>query len=110
VNIYDFTQLATYFGATNATWDMGDFDYDGSVGIADFGLMRSAFGQTYISGGGPFVARSGGGSPGFQASGGGSLVAMDGAVPEPGALILLAGGGLTACIAGLLRRRRNRSR
>jgi autotransporter-associated beta strand protein len=120
VTIADFTQLATYFGASSATWDMGDFDYDGSVGISDFGLMRSAFASTYASGGGPFAARSGG-SPGkplaassggaFQASGGGGPAPMDdGSVPEPGTLVLLAGGGLTACIAGLLRRRRNRGR
>ena len=44
--------------------------------------------------------------PALDTSPGGGLAPMaDGSVPEPGTLVLLAGGGLTVCIAGLLRRR-----
>ncbi|MEM1013074.1 MAG: Ig-like domain-containing protein, partial [Planctomycetota bacterium] len=46
VDLADFGILRANFGSTNSLFAQGDFNYDGSVDLADFGLLRSSFGQT----------------------------------------------------------------
>ena len=41
--ISDFIDLASHFGASSATWQMGDVNYDGSVTISDFIDLASNF-------------------------------------------------------------------
>jgi hypothetical protein len=33
VNLTDFNRLASNFGAINAVWSQGDFNYDGNVNL-----------------------------------------------------------------------------
>jgi hypothetical protein len=101
VDIADFGLLRANFGASSGvTWDMGDFTYDGTVDINDFGRLRAAFGDSL-----PAVATPS--APAGLAAVQPRGLSGHGAVPEPGTWVLLAGGLLTACTAGLLRRRRS---
>jgi hypothetical protein len=85
----DFNLLASNFGKlTGATWGQGDFNFDGQVGPADFNLLASNFG---LNDGG--ITQQGG------------LAAALTAVPEPGAVSVVAIGGASAA----MRRRRRRS-
>ncbi|MGA2502429.1 MAG: PEP-CTERM sorting domain-containing protein, partial [Tepidisphaeraceae bacterium] len=100
VDIADFGLLRANFGASSGvTWDMGDFTYDGTVDINDFGRLRAAFGDSL-----PAVATPS--APAGLAAVQPRGLSGHGAVPEPGTWVLLAGGLLTACTAGLLRRRK----
>ncbi|MEM1012113.1 MAG: PEP-CTERM sorting domain-containing protein [Planctomycetota bacterium] len=87
VDLADFGILRANFG-TDAGWAGGDFDGDGSVSLADFGLLRSSFGFDRETG-------DRAGSLTFPA-------ALAATVPEPTSLGLLLCGGLM----GLRRRRR----
>ncbi len=44
MNLADFNRLASYFGATGATYSQGDINYDGLVNLADFNLLSGRFG------------------------------------------------------------------
>jgi hypothetical protein len=91
VNLADFNVLATNFGATGATWQRGDFNFDGTVNLNDFNALAANFGQTIA--GGPGV------TPGDWA-------ALGAAVPEPGTAGAMVA---AATLAGLRRRRRLRA-
>ena len=73
VDINDLTKVLTNYNATGKTWNDGDFNSDGKVDINDLTIVLTQYNQSLSS----------------SATG----IA---AVPEPGALILLAG-GLSAC-------------
>jgi hypothetical protein len=85
VNLSDFNKLASNFGLTGKNWTDGDFNYDGTVNLGDFNLLAGNFG---LSAAGSQV------TPQDWAN-------LAAAVPEPGALGLIATAGL-----GMLRRRR----
>ncbi len=76
VSLDDFTALASNFGGTGS-WIQGDFNFDGNINLDDFTPLAANFGL------------SAGDAP------------RGGAVPEPGAISLIAAAGM-----GLLRRRR----
>jgi hypothetical protein len=44
VNFTSFMRLTQHFGQTNAGWDAGDFNFDGTVNTADFNLMAANYG------------------------------------------------------------------
>lgn len=44
VGLSDFSVLKTHFGDADATFEEGDFDLDSEVDLADFGLIKSSFG------------------------------------------------------------------
>lgn len=46
VNLNDFNQLASNFGAANSVWTQGNFNYDNVTNLNDFNLLASNFGQT----------------------------------------------------------------
>jgi hypothetical protein len=74
VDINDLTVVLSHFGRTGATWSTGDFTGDGTVDVNDLTIVLSHFGQTA-----------------------GAAAAAMAAVPEPGAVMLLA-----AALIGLL--------
>ncbi|MEM7806637.1 MAG: dockerin type I domain-containing protein [Planctomycetota bacterium] len=84
VDLADFGILRANFGSTSGTFMTGDFNGDGNVDLADFGILRANFGT----------------------SSGSDIAALDAwystVVPEPTTLALAGLGGLA-----LLRRRRN---
>lgn len=75
VNIADFGILQTNFNQSGKHWQDGDINGNGTVNIADFGILQTNFNQTLP-----------------PAPGGGAGVG--GAVPEPGSMVLLAIGSL----------------
>ncbi|MEM1011703.1 MAG: dockerin type I domain-containing protein, partial [Planctomycetota bacterium] len=83
VDLADFGILRANFGTSMSTFEMGDFNGDGNVDLADFGILRANFGATS----------------------GSDIAALDAwyvtVVPEPTTLALAGLGGLA-----LLRRRR----
>jgi hypothetical protein len=82
VGFTDFMRMTQHFTqSTGATWDEGDFNYDGSVNFADFALLKPNYGLTL----GPTVDPAA--SP----------------VPEPGALVL----GVAGFWLMLLRRKQH---
>ena len=74
--------LASHFGATDAFWSDGDFNYDGRVNLQDFNRLASNFG---LSAAGPEVTPQ-------------DWAALAASIPEPGA------GPLVGFLAILLRR------
>ncbi len=46
VNLADFGILRANFGQAGQSFDTGDFNLDGTVDLADFGILRSKFGQS----------------------------------------------------------------
>ncbi len=44
VNLADFGLLRAGFGSGTGLWTSGDFNYDGNTNLADFGILRSTFG------------------------------------------------------------------
>jgi hypothetical protein len=84
VNVDDYNTLRSYYGATNATWEMGDFNYDGVVNADDYNILRAFYNQTVPA------------APGLDG--------VAGAVPEPATMALLGLGALCA-----LGRRKNRA-
>ena len=89
-SIADFIQLAAHFGQSDATWQNGDINYDGSVTIADFIELAAHFGTSYSGESIPI-------SPGDAQQ----LSAFSANVPEPNCLIAAAIG---AFVTGLTRR------
>jgi hypothetical protein len=45
VNFTSFMRLTQNFTRTNAGWDAGDFNFDGSVNTADFNLLAPNYGS-----------------------------------------------------------------
>jgi hypothetical protein len=82
VNVDDYNTLRGYYGVTNATWEMADFNYDGVVDATDYNILRGYYNQSLPA------------APDM-------LMSAADAVPEPVTLAVLAIGGL-----GLLLRRR----
>ena len=75
VDINDLTIVLSHFGQTGATWTQGEFTGSGTVDVNDLTIVLAHFGQTLGTAGGASFS----------------------AVPEPGAVALLAAG-----VAGLL--------
>jgi hypothetical protein len=71
VDINDLTIVLAHFGQTGTTWTKGEFTGDGTVDINDLTIVLARFGQSS-----------------------GSSAAGISAAPEPGTLVLLAGGML----------------
>ncbi len=84
VSLDDFNRLAANFGLTNRTWTQADFTYDTLCNLVDFNALAANFG---------LAASPSGPTPQDWA-------ALASVVPEPSAIVLLAG-------AGVLRRRLN---
>jgi hypothetical protein len=88
VTLDDFNRLAANFGQqSGALWTQGDFDYNGVVNLNDFNKLAGNFG---LSAAGPDVTPE-------------DWAALGAAVPEPGAVGLVAAG---MSLLLLLRRRR----
>jgi hypothetical protein len=90
VDINDLTIVLSNFGQTEMTWSQGDFTGDGTVDVNDLTILLSNFGQSF----------------------GSSAVGGVSAVPEPGALALVATGlaGLLVVLANLRRRMKQQRR
>jgi hypothetical protein len=82
VDVNDLTIVLTNFGETGTTWSQGDFNADGKVDINDLTIVLANYGQS--------VGASGAGIA---------------AVPEPGALALLAAGSVGLLAYGWRRRK-----
>ena len=78
VDAFDYVALKRNVGKTGAVWEEGDFNGDGDVDRGDFLCLRPHFGDTVPGASGAFI-------------------------PEPGALAMLAVGGLV-----IVRRKRGR--
>src|SRR5262249_48675712 len=74
VNALDFNSLATNFGQSGKEWVNGDFNYDGNVNTLDFNSLAGNFNSALPA----------------------PAPALGALVPEPGALVLLAGIGAFA--------------
>jgi autotransporter-associated beta strand protein len=74
VNALDFNAVAANYGATSQQWINGDFTYDGTVNSADFTALSGGFGLTLPA----------------------PAPALGALVPEPGAILMLAGVGAIA--------------
>ena len=46
VGFTDFMRMTQHYTTTNAKWDTGDFNYDGTVDSSDFNLLQPNYGQT----------------------------------------------------------------
>ena len=46
VGFTDFARLSQHYSTANATWDQGDFNYDGTVTSADFTLLSKSYNTT----------------------------------------------------------------
>jgi hypothetical protein len=92
INRRDVSLLVQNFGkATNATWDDGDLDGDGKVGLADLAIVQ----QRFTSSGGPIIV-----PPPVD------IAADAAAVPEPASLTMLGACGIFGVAASMARRRR----
>ena len=82
VDINDLTKVLTNYNQTSMTWGNGDFNGDGKVDINDLTIVLAHYNQSL-----------------------GSSALGISAVPEPGAIVLLAA-GLAGLLAYAWRRRR----
>lgn len=46
VGLADFNRMTSHFGMTNATYDDGDFNYDGTVNLIDWNILAAHYGAT----------------------------------------------------------------
>jgi autotransporter-associated beta strand protein len=103
VSISDFIDLASNFGASNATWQEGDLNYDGQVSISDFIDLASNFNGSYAGSIGPVSAQDQQTLASFASSLGVDPAIIGSAVPEPGMIGLLGGAAIT--LSGRRRRK-----
>jgi hypothetical protein len=98
VNAVDFGILAANFNHGSTAWDQGDFNYQGVVNAVDFGYLAANFNE---GASGTSVGPSALNDPALVAFATANGLMAD--VPEPGSIIILAGGSL-----GLMARSRRR--
>jgi fibronectin-binding autotransporter adhesin len=94
VNFADFVAMSNHYGIANAHWTDGDFNADGVVNFADFVILSNQYGQAV---GGSSLTVSGEDRAAFEAAAAGFGVT---AVPEPGALALMAVGTAVLLVKG----------